>query len=118
MFIFSFSTYFPILYNKPHRVVFLQRMCDGYQNAHGKIETSVSRSKSNVFLRKDFKACGGYDQIGRVLRDLIANGKLVKVEYGIYARSEPISFTENSVPVIPLMEIGMEDLGIEIFPSQ
>ncbi len=81
-----------------------------------KIETSVSRSKSNVFLRKDFKDLGGYDQIGRALRSLVADGKLVKVGYGVYVRAEPSSFTGNPVPTIPLMEIGletMEKLGID-----
>ncbi|MHB1563281.1 MAG: DUF6088 family protein [Leptospirillum sp.] len=72
------------------------------------IEKRISRSKSNVFLRKDFKDLGGYDQIGRALRSLVADGKLVKVGYGVYVKTKPTRFPGVTIPVVDLLEIGME----------
>ena len=43
------------------------------------IATKVSRSRREVFLRADFEKLGGYDQIGRALRQLTADGVLIKV---------------------------------------
>jgi len=75
-----------------------------------KIERQISRSKSNVFLRKDFKGLGGYDQIGRTLRSLVADGKLVKVGYGVYVKTKPTRFPGVTIPVVDLLEIGMETM--------
>lgn len=52
-----------------------------------KINTKINRSTRQVFLRSDFEELSGYDQIGRALRDLAAEGKLIKVGYGLYAKS-------------------------------
>ena len=35
-----------------------------------RISYRIKRSKSRVFLRKDFSDIGGYDQVGRILRIL------------------------------------------------
>ena len=51
------------------------------------IATKVSRSRREVFLRADFEKLGGYDQIGRALRQLTADGVLIKVGYGLYAKA-------------------------------
>lgn len=81
-----------------------------------RIESSLKRSASNVFLRSDFNRLGGYDQVGRALRAVIKNGLLVKVGYGVYVKARPSTITGNSVPCIDLMTIGFETmkrLGIE-----
>lgn len=57
------------------------------------IGTKVRRSRRSVFLRADFKDLGGYDQVGRALRELIADGKLIKVGYGLYAKARLNRFT-------------------------
>lgn len=48
-----------------------------------RLEQSLKRSKANVFLRKDFDKLGGYDQVGRALREVTRKGKLVKAGYGV-----------------------------------
>lgn len=81
-----------------------------------RIESSLKRSASNVFLRSDFNRFGGYDQVGRALRSVIKNGLLVKVGYGVYVKARPSTITGNPVPCIDLMTIGFETmkrLGIE-----
>ena len=53
-----------------------------------KIATKISRSKREVFLRSDFKKMAGYDQVGRALRQLTAEGTLMKIGYGLYAKAQ------------------------------
>ncbi len=76
-----------------------------------RLEQSVKRSKANVFLRKDFDRLGGYDQVGRALREATLKGKLVKAGYGVYVKARPSSVTGKPVPVISLVELGLEAMS-------
>ncbi len=58
-----------------------------------KIATKISRSRREVFLRSDFEKLAGYDQVGRALRQLISEGLLIKVGYGLYAKARPNRIT-------------------------
>ncbi|ABM59406.1 conserved hypothetical protein [Verminephrobacter eiseniae EF01-2] len=85
-----------------------------------RIESSLSRSEAKVFLRKEFDRFGGYDQVGRALRGIIAKGLLVKAGYGIYVKAKKSSITGNPVPVAPLIEVGaaaLAKLGGQAQPS-
>jgi len=75
-----------------------------------RIEMSLRRSATRVFLRKEFDKFGGYDQVGRALRKVISKGLLIKAGYGIYVKAKPSTLTGNPVPVMPLIEIGLETL--------
>jgi hypothetical protein len=86
----------------------------------GKIAYRVKRSKSPVFIRDDFKDIGGYDQVGRVLRDLVKKGLLISLGYGAYARSKKSSVSGATVPEKPLPELAKEllkKLGVKVVPS-
>lgn len=76
-----------------------------------RIEMSISRSKPNVFIRKEFDKFGGYDQVGRALRAIATKGLLVKAGYGVYVKARRSSLTGQPVPVIPLVQIGLEALS-------
>ena len=52
-----------------------------------RILARISRMKSSVVLREDFIDLGGYDQIGRVLRQLAQKGRILKIGYGLYAKT-------------------------------
>ena len=52
-----------------------------------RVEARIKRSKRDVFLREDFDDLGGYDQIGRALRQMCEKGLLLKVSYGVYAKA-------------------------------
>lgn len=52
-----------------------------------KIDAKIGRSNRLVFVRSDFSTLGGYDQVGRALRSLVAEGKLITVGYGLYAKA-------------------------------
>lgn len=80
-------------------------------NLEERIEMSIARSKPNVFLRKDFDKFGNYDQVGRVLRSAIRKGLLVKAGYGVYVKAKKSSVTGNFIPVIPLVQLGIEALS-------
>ncbi len=61
------------------------------------ISIKINRSKRNVFLRADFKRLGGYDQVGRVLRNLVDNNELIKIGYGLYAKARLNRVTGKSM---------------------
>lgn len=54
-----------------------------------RLKSKIRKSSRSVFLRKDFESLGGYDQVGRALRHLVEQGRLVKVGQGLYAKARP-----------------------------
>lgn len=106
-------------------VVFLQnevlREMSKYKTLSYKVAARISRKNHLVFLRKDFEDLGGYDQVGRILRELARAGKLVKIGYGLYAKAKISALTEAIVPVAPLPVLAkeaLERLGVAIAPSR
>lgn len=87
-----------------------------------RVAIRISRQKSAVVLREDFDDLGGYDQVGRALRQLVAKGVIMKIGYGLYARTEPSYFNPGErVPEKPLFpdlaREALARLGVEIVPS-
>lgn len=74
----------------------------------GRIVASINRSKSEVFLRKDFNSFGSYGKVGNALRSIVKRRLLVRVGYGIYAKAKPSVLTGNPIPQASLVEIGLE----------
>ncbi|AWB65924.1 S-adenosylhomocysteine hydrolase [Saccharobesus litoralis] len=62
------------------------------------ISNRLSRAKQTVFMRSDFEDVGGYDQVGRVLRELVTAGKLMKIGYGLYAKARINRITGKIMP--------------------
>lgn len=86
-----------------------------------KVSARIARKNNAVFVRKDFEDLGGYDQIGRILRQLAAAGKLVRIGYGLYAKAKRSALTGDVIPTLPLPTLAkeaLERLGIEIGASQ
>lgn len=46
----------------------------------------IRRVKADVFLPGDFSDIGDYDQVKRVLRELVAEQTIARMGYGVYAR--------------------------------
>lgn len=46
----------------------------------------IARAKADVFTPADFSDLGGYDQVLRGLRQLVAEGVLCRLGYGVYGR--------------------------------
>ncbi len=92
-----------------------------YAKLSDRIATRINRKKQSVFLRQDFADLGGYDQVGRILREFARAGKLVKIGYGLYAKAKTSALTGEIVPVAPLPMLAKEALarlGVEIAPSR
>ncbi len=65
------------------------------QSLKSKIEARICQSRQNVFMRRDFAAFGGYDQVGRALLGLVKKGFLMKIGYGLYAKARLNSLTNK-----------------------
>lgn len=76
-----------------------------------KMSKRIARKKANVFLRDDFKDLGDYDQVGRVLGKLTTKGKVVRIGYGLYAKTKVSALTGETVPVTTLPNLGKEALN-------
>ncbi|EEU9356900.1 S-adenosylhomocysteine hydrolase, partial [Escherichia coli] len=63
-----------------------------------RIQSRLKRSKRYVFTRDDFKDIAGYDQVGRVLRELVREGQLLKVGYGVYTKARRNGITGKVMP--------------------
>ena len=83
-----------------------------------RIQTRVKRSKRSVFLRSDFKDIAGYDQIGRGLKNLVREGLLMKIGYGLYVRARVNRITgklmpDNAAGADGVVIEAMEKLGVD-----
>lgn len=52
-----------------------------------KVEAHMAAMNDSVFLTREFKYLGGRNQVIRVLRNMVREGKLKKIGYGIYVRA-------------------------------
>ena len=85
-----------------------------------KISARIAKKASIIFLREDFEDLAGYDQVGRILKELVQKGKLIKIGYGLYAKAKQSALTGKIVPVAPLPTLAkqaLERLGVETVPS-
>jgi hypothetical protein len=63
------------------------------------VDDKISRSrKRNVFIRQDFSSISDYDQIGRALLSLTRQGKLIRLGYGLYAKTR-----KNRITGLPML---------------
>ena len=83
-----------------------------------RLETRIKRAKRSVFMRSDFADIADYDQVGRGLRNLVRDGLLLKIGYGLYVRARINRITGALMPDNPggndgvLIE-AMERLGVD-----
>ena len=90
------------------------------QTLEGKIRYRIKRGRDSVYIPSDFFDLSDRDQVGRVLRQLIKEGFLVKIGQGIYARAKKSSLTGKPVPEKDLRSLALEalkKLGIKTAPS-
>lgn len=86
-----------------------------------KILARIVRKKESVFLRNDFFDLGGYDQVGRALKHLADDSKLIRIGYGLFAKAKISSLTGETIPVSNLPSLAkeaLERLGITVMPSR
>lgn len=86
-----------------------------------KILLRVSLKNDKVFLREDFEDLGGYNQVGRALKELVDDVSIIKLGYGLYAKSEISPLTGTKTPRASLPELATEaltKLGVKVSPSK
>lgn len=76
-----------------------------------KIRKRIARKSANVLLREDFKDLGGYDQVGRALKHLAEKGEVIRIGYGLYAKTRISTLTGEIVPTATLPNLGKEALS-------
>jgi len=54
----------------------------------GKVEARIAERRDDAFLPREFRDLGGEDQVLRVLREMVRDGCLVRLGYGVYGRAE------------------------------
>ena len=85
-----------------------------------RLQKRIDRRRGDVFLRADFDDLGGYDQVGRVLRQFVRAGKLLRIGQGVYARAIKSPLSNKLVPPKGLGTLteALGRLGIETAPSR
>jgi hypothetical protein len=85
-----------------------------------RLSKRIDRKRGDVFLRSDFSDLGGYDQVGRALRQLVQRGSLFRVSQGLYARARPSLLDGKPIPVkgLATLTAALARLGIETVPSR
>jgi hypothetical protein len=86
-----------------------------------RIRRSITQRASTVVLRSELSAMGSTSQVGRVLARLVADGKLVRVSKGAFAKTRINKFTGQPAPAATLEAIAAElfrKLGVDVAPSR
>ena len=89
-----------------------------------KIEARIARKKrDDVFLPREFGDLGGEDQVLRVLRGLVREGRLVRLGYGVYGRAMPSRLSGEPILYSPNGFIGaarqaLTKLGVQWEPTE
>jgi hypothetical protein len=91
-----------------------------FKTLEDQITYRIARKKGDIILRKDFNDLSGYDQVGRVLRNLVKKGTLVRIGYGLYAKATKSPLSGKVVPRKSLSALAKEALSrldVKVFPS-
>jgi hypothetical protein len=89
-----------------------------------KIEKRMARRpREDVFLTREFSDLGGEDQVLRALRQLMRDGRLVRLGYGVYGRAfmsslsgKPVLRSSNGF--ISAARQALDKLGVEWEPAE
>ena len=89
-----------------------------------RIEERIARKRGDdVFLPREFADLGGEDQVLRVLRGLVRDGRLVRLGYGVYGRAvtsrlsgEPMLYSPDGF--IGAARQALDKLGVEWEPTE
>ena len=88
-----------------------------------RIEARIARKRDDVFLPREFADLGGEDQVLRVLRGLVREGRLVRLGYGVYGRAIPSRLSGEPILYSPNGFIGaarqaLTKLGVQWEPTE
>lgn len=85
-----------------------------------RIKMSISRMKSDVVLRSELSAMGSEAQVTRALQNLVAEGFIVRIGLGVYAKAKISVISKKPIPVRPVSVLApgaLTKLGADVFPG-
>lgn len=88
---------------------------------HDRIVRRIAKGEGAVFFRSDFRELGNPGQVGRALRALMKEGRLIRFGHGIYVRARPSSIDGQPVPAKSMRDLAAEALarlGAEVTESR
>lgn len=94
------------------------------QTMREKIEQRIARKKGDdAFLTREFTKLGGEDQVVRALRELVNDGRLVKLGYGVYGRAmksrlsgKPMLYSRDGFAGVARQ--ALDKLGVDWEPTE
>lgn len=92
----------------------------GRMTTKERVLSIIERSKDSTFLRNEFDRFGSYRQVSRALGELVAEGALVRVGYGVYVKTRPSTLSGKPVPAETLQNVAFEamrKLGVKAEPG-
>ena len=78
------------------------------ESTKGRISRLIDGSPGEILLRSSFAQLGTPSRITRALSALVAEGKLVRLGYGVYAKARPSSLSNKPIPRKLLEELTPE----------
>lgn len=86
-----------------------------------RLNRSINQCEDDVFVRGEFSQFGSRSQVSRALKKIVAEGKLVKLGVGIYAKAKRSVLDGSPIPVRTvdvLASQALEKLGVAVGPSR
>lgn len=86
-----------------------------------RIRQYLAQTRSPVVLRRELKDLGSASQLSAALRSLLAEGNLVRIGTGVYARAKPSVLSGKPIPVSPLevlAPLALRKLGVSVQESK
>lgn len=86
-----------------------------------KIQVRINKSPRLAFIPSDFFDLSDRDQVGRVLRTLVRNKKLVRLGQGIYAKTKPGILGDKPVLAAGFTTVAKDALAklkVNTYPSR
>src|SRR5271165_7132799 len=88
-----------------------------------RVEGRIAERRDDVFLPREFRDLAGEDQVLRALRELVREGRLVRLGYGVYGRAETSRLSGQPILAarggfIDAARQALDKLGVEWEPTE
>jgi hypothetical protein len=86
-----------------------------------RIALSIAARPGEVVLRSSYADYGDPSQVTRAFQGLLADGVIVRLGYGVYAKARPSSLTGKPVPRVifeQLLDEVFDLLGVDAIPGR
>ena len=81
-----------------------------------RIKQSIAKTSGDIVLTQDFRRFGSPSSIAKIIKQLVAEGVLYRLGYGVYAKTKIGIISGKPIPIKPLEELSVQFLdrmGVE-----